>query len=271
VSLLTRLARRRPEPPALDGTPRWFRPLAALLVVSLAYPVVAFFARAGSLSPAAFTDPAVRRAAGYSLLTAPVATLLATLVGVPLAYVLARGTFRGKALVEAVVALPLVVPPVVGGVMLLTGLGRGSAVGAAAAAVGLSLTDSVLGIVAAQTFVAAPFLVITARAGFANVDPALEEASRTLGRSRTATLRRVTLPLAKGHVLAGVALTFARAVGEFGATMMTAYTPHTMPTRIWVVFLSRGVEATLPYVVVLLLVGAAAVVAVQASGRGIWQ
>jgi molybdate/tungstate transport system permease protein len=256
---------------SLGETPRVFLLLAVVFVVSLSYPLVAFLTRAGGLSPGAFTDPTVVSAAQYSLATAPVATLLATAFGVPLAYVLARASFPGKLAVEALVALPLVVPPVVAGVMLLTGVGHGSVVGALASAVGIPLTDSYLGIVLAQTFVAGPFLVVTARAGFAGVDERLEEASRTLGRGRWGTFRRVTFPLARGHVLAGVVLTFARAVGEFGATMLTAYTPHTLPTQIWVAFLSRGVAATVPLVVLLLVIGGSVVVAVQASGRGLWQ
>jgi molybdate/tungstate transport system permease protein len=256
---------------ALKETPRPFLFLAVAFVASLSYPVVAFLTRASGLSAGAFADPALVSAARYSLATAPAATLLATVFGVPLAYVLARASFPGKLAVEALVALPLVVPPVVAGVMLLTGVGHGSAVGALASAVGIPLTDSYLGIVLAQTFVAGPFLIVTARAGFAGVDEKLEEASRTLGRGRWGTFRSVTLPLARGHVLAGVVLTFARAVGEFGATMLTAYTPHTLPTRIWVVFLSRGVEATVPLVVLLLVIGGSVVIAVQASGRGLWQ
>lgn len=255
----------------LGETPRSFLLLAVLAVVSLSYPLLAFLLRAGGVSAGAFTDPALVSAARYSLATAPVATLLATVVGVPLAYVLARASFPGKLAIEALVALPLVVPPVVAGVMLLTGVGHGSTVGTLAGAVGLRLTDSYLGIVLAQAFVAGPFLVVVARAGFAGVDVRLEEASRTLGRGRWGTFRRVTFPLARGHVLAGVALTFARAVGEFGATMLTAYTPHTLPTQIWVAFLSRGVAATVPLVVVLLAIGGAVVVAVQATGRGLWQ
>jgi molybdate/tungstate transport system permease protein len=256
---------------SLGETPRPFLLLAVLAVASLSYPLAAFLTRAGGLSPGAFTDPALVSAARYSLATAPVATLLATVVGVPLAYVLARASFPGKLAVEALVALPLVVPPVVAGVMLLTGVGHGTTVGTLASAVGLRLTDSYLGIVLAQAFVAGPFLVVVARAGFAGVDVKLEEASRTLGRGRWGTFRRVTFPLARGHVLAGVVLTFARAVGEFGATMLTAYTPHTLPTQIWVAFLSRGVAATVPLVVVLLVIGGCVVVAVQASGRGLWQ
>nr|WP_264475098.1 ABC transporter permease [Salinirubrum litoreum] len=255
----------------LGETPRPFLLLAVVFVVSLSYPLVAFLGRAGGLSAEAFTDPALVSAAQYSLATAPAATLLATAFGVPLAYVLARASFPGKLAVEALVALPLVVPPVVAGVMLLTGVGHGSVVGSLASAVGLPLTDSYLGIVLAQTFVAGPFLVVTARAGFAGVDERLEEASRTLGRGRWGTFRRVSLPLARGHVLAGIVLTFARAVGEFGATMLTAYTPHTLPTQIWVAFLSRGVTATVPLVVLLLVIGGSVVVAVQASGRGLWQ
>jgi len=126
--------------------------------------------RIGSRRRDPLSQTASRTAVRNSLLTAPVATAIATVLGVPLAYVLARETFPGKRLIEALVVLPLVVPPVVGGAMLLSVVGRFTPIGAAATRVGVPLTDSLLGVVLAQTFVAAPFVVITARAGFGAVD-----------------------------------------------------------------------------------------------------
>jgi molybdate/tungstate transport system permease protein len=229
--------------------------LGGVVLVYLAVPFVTFFSRAGPgelLS--GLTTPGARTAVRNSLLTAPVSTAVATLFGVPLAYVLARGSFTGKRLVEALVVLPLVVPPLVGGTMLLTAFGRFTPVGAAAESVGLSLTDSLVGVVLAQTFVAAPFVIITARAGFAAVDEQLEQTSRSLGHGPLATFWHVSLPLARRAILAGVVLTFARAIGEFGATMMVAYNPRTVPTRIWVEFIGGGIDAVLPLALVLLAV-----------------
>lgn len=243
--------------------------LGAVLLVYLVVPFASFFTWIDGVSTAAFTEQGVLQAIKYSLLTAPVSTAVATVFGVPLAYVLARSNFPGKPLVDAVVVLPLVMPPVVGGVMLLTTFGQFTPLGAAAAAMGISLTDSYLGIVLAQTFVASPFIVITARSGFASIDREIEQAARSLGKGPLETFRLVSLPLARGSILAGIVLTFARAMGEFGATMMTAYHPNTMPTQIWVTFVSRGVSETAPLVIILLAVGFAVVVGLQYVGKRI--
>ncbi len=254
----------------LDGEYTLFGLLGAILVVYLLYPFVTFFAGASEsgLSAAAFTRSELLSAARYSLTTAPISTAIAAVLGVPLAYVLSRAEFRGKLLVDSLVILPLVLPPVVGGVMLLTGFGHFTPFGQAANTLGLSLTDSYIGIILAQTFVASPFVVITSRAGFDAVEE-YERASRSLGKGPIGTFRHVSLPLASGHILAGVALTFARSIGEFGATMMTAYNPHTMPTQIWVTFISKGVYATLPIVAVLVTLGLAVVIGIRYFGTHI--
>ncbi len=246
-----------------------FALLGAVLLGYLVFPFVSFFTWTEGISTGAFTDPAVLSSVQYSLFTAPVSTAIATVFGVPLAYVLARSTFPGKVLVDALVVLPLVMPPVVGGVMLLTGFGRFTPLGAAAAAMGVPLTDSYLGIVLAQTFVASPFVIITARSGFAAIDREIEQAARSLGKGPIETFRLVSLPLARGSILAGIVLTFARAMGEFGATMMTAYHPNTMPTQIWVTFVSHGVSATAPLVIILLTLGFLVVFALQMAGKRI--
>jgi molybdate/tungstate transport system permease protein len=242
--------------------------LGALLLLYFVVPFVAFLSRTGTANVlATLSAPGARTAVWNSLLTAPVATAVATLFGVPLAYVLARTSVRGKRLVEGVVVLPLVVPPVVGGAMLLTAVGRFTPVGRAAATVGIPLTDSLLGVVLAQTFVAAPFVVLTARAGFSGVDERLEQASRSLGYGPLATFWNVSLPLAGNAILAGVVLTFARAIGEFGATMMVAYNPRTIPTRIWVDFIVAGIDAVVPLALALLAITVAVVTVVQRVGR----
>ncbi|AKH96778.1 ABC transporter permease [Halanaeroarchaeum sulfurireducens] len=246
-----------------------FALLGAVLLAYLLYPFVSFFTWTDGLELAAFTDPNVLSAVKYSVLTAPVSTLVATVFGVPLAYVLARTSFPGKLLVDALIVLPLVMPPVVGGVMLLSGFGQLSPLGGLADALGIGLTDSYLGIVLAQTFVASPFVIITSRSGFEGIDSEIEQAARSLGKGPIETFRRVSLPLARGSILAGVVLTFARAMGEFGATMMTAYHPHTMPTQIWVTFVSHGVGATAPLVIILLGIGGTVVLALQFVGQRI--
>jgi len=254
-------SRRRPElivPVLLGG----------LLVVYVLVPFVVFLSRTGTAGVVAgLSEPGAQTAILNSLLTAPVSTAVATVSGVPLAYVLARRSFPGKRVVESLVVLPLVLPPVVGGAMLLTAVGRFTPIGGAAAAVGIPLTDSLLGVVLAQTFVAAPFVVVTARAGFGAIDERLERASRSLGYGPLATVRNVSLPLARGSILAGVVLTFARAIGEFGATMMVAYNPRTMPTRIWVDFITGGIDEIVPVAVALLVIAVLVLTAVQRVGH----
>ena len=238
-----------------------FGGLGAVLFGYVVYPFVAFFA--GTRGPGLDAGTGFREAVVNSLVTAPVATAVATVFGVPLAYFLARAEFRGKGLVEALVVLPLVLPPVVGGAMLLMGFGRFTTVGSIAAAAGVPLTDSLVGVVLAQTFVASPFVVVTSRAGFASVNEELEHASRTMGHGPVATFWNVSLPSARTAVAAGVVLTFARAVGEFGATMMVAYNPRTMPTLIWVDFIARGVDGVVAPALVLIGVSVTVIVAVQ--------
>lgn len=238
------------------------------LLAYIVYPFASFFAstRRSGVSDG-LRSPEVHEALGNSLVTAPVATAVATVFGVPLAYFLARAEFRGKGVVDALVVLPLVLPPVVGGAMLLTGFGRFTAVGALADAVGIPLTDSLLGVVLAQTFVASPFVVVTSRAGFSAVDESLEQASRTMGHGPVATFWNVSLPSARTAVAAGVVLTFARAVGEFGATMMVAYNPRTMPTLIWVDFIAGGIDGVVAPSLVLIVISMGVITAVQMLDR----
>ena len=251
-------------------TPELFVPavLGSLILVYFALPFVAFLSRTGFSNVVdGLSTPAAQTAIRNSLLTAPVSTAIATVLGVPLAYVLARASFPGKRLVEALVILPLIVPPVVGGAMIIAAVGRFTPIGAAAAAAGVPLTDSLVGVVLAQTFVAAPFVIITARAGFGAVDERLEQASRSLGHGPLWTFWNVSLPLARGAIVAGIVLTFARAIGEFGATMMVAYNPRTMPTRIWVDFIAGGIDAIVPLALALLAITLVVLAAIQRFGR----
>jgi molybdate/tungstate transport system permease protein len=235
-------------------------PMASLL---LSVPPRVLLARMG--------DPTVVNAATTSVASASVTTVLSTLFGLPLAYWLARTDSAARSAVLAVVVLPLVLPPTVGGVVLLTVVGANTPVGSAAAAAGVPLTRSLAGVVLAQTFVASPFVVVTANAAFAAVDPTLEHASRSLGKGRWTTARRVTLPLAAPGILAGVTLTFARAMGEFGATMMLAYYPRTMPVQIWVSFVSLGLDHAYPVAILLVAIAAVALGVLNTVARNPWE
>ncbi len=213
------------------------------------------------------STPDVVSAVRTSVFGALASTALATFFGVPLAYWLARAEGPLTTVVTALVVLPLVLPPIVSGMVLLTIVGPNTLVGDLAAAAGLPLTRSLVGVVLAQTFVASPFVVITGRAAIEGVDEGLEHASRSLGKGRLATFRRVTFPLAWPGILAGVTLTFSRALGEFGATVMLAYYPRTMPVEIWVSFTTLGLDAAFPIAVILVCVAVATIVVLNALGR----
>lgn len=169
------------------------------------------------------TSEIVVEALRLSLVTSVLATAVATLVGVPLALVLARVEFRAKAVVRGLVLLPLVLPPVVGGAALLFALGRRGVIGEPLeAATGLVLPFTLAGAVVAATFVSLPFVVITTEAALRTLDGRHEAAAASLGARPAHALRRVVLPMIGPSLLAGVALTWARAFGEFGATITFA-------------------------------------------------
>lgn len=199
-------------------------PLAAFAVVIVLLPLVALLQRApwsdlGDI----LGRPVVRDALRLSLITATVAMLLSLLLGVPLAWVLARVRFPGRGLLRALVLLPMVLPPVVGGAALLFAFGRRGLLGAPIYdATGFLLPFSTWGVIAANTFVAMPFLVITVEAGLRSADRRHEDAAATLGAGRWLVLRRITLPSIAPSIVAGAALAWARALGEFGATVTFA-------------------------------------------------
>jgi molybdate/tungstate transport system permease protein len=197
----------------------------------------------------------VQRALWTSLATASASTALVALWGIPLAYALARLEFEGKGIVESAIELPILVPQPVVGIALVAILGPGSPLGQwLAAATGLRLSGTLAGIVAAQIFVAAPFLVKAAVTAFEAVPRDLEAASRTLGATPLATFARVTLPLAARGVAVGLALAWARAVSEFGAIVLFASTPLTAPVLVHEEFLRAGVTDSRPIAAVILLV-----------------
>lgn len=189
--------------------------------------------------PELLAGDVVTDALRLSLVTSLAATLIAVVVGVPLAWLMARVEFRGRSVVRGLVTLPLVLPPVVGGAALLFALGRRGLVGGPLnQATGLLLPFSTWGVVVANTFVAMPFLVITVEGALRNLDQRFEGAASTLGASRWSVLRRVTLPMIGPSLIAGMVLTWARAFGEFGATITFAGNlqgrTQTMPLAVFV-------------------------------------
>ncbi len=205
--------------PRQDGLPRLLVLVAAAGVAFFALPLVGLLARAPwGETVARLTSPAALQALRLSLVVTAGAVGLSWLVGLPVAWLLARGRFRGRTLVRAVVLLPVVLPPVVGGVALLAAYGRRGLLGG----LGLALPFTTLGAVVAATFVAAPFLILTVEAGLAGLDRRLEDAAASLGAGRWLTWRAVILPALRPALVAGTALAAARALGEFGATITFA-------------------------------------------------
>ena len=197
--------------------------LAAVAVAFVVLPVVGLAVRAPwAEAGRRLSSPESLEAIGLSLAVATAATSVALLLGVPLAVVLARMSFPGRGVLRGAVVLPVVLPPVVAGVGLLTALGRRGLLGPALEAAGVTLPFSTAGAVVAAAFVAMPFLVLALEAGLRQVDERLESAAASMGASGWFVLRRVTLPLVAPQLAAGLVLTWARALGEFGATLMFA-------------------------------------------------
>ena len=248
-------------------------PLAVAALAFLLLPLVALVQRApwrgmGDL----VREPVVTDALRLSLTSATAATVLCLLVGVPLAWVLARVPFPGRAAARALVLLPMVLPPVVGGAALLFAFGRRGLVGEPLHdATGLLLPYSWWGVVAANAFVAMPFLVITVEAGLRATDARYEEAAATLGASRWTVLRRVALPNAAPAIVAGAALCWARALGEFGATVTFAGNlqgrTQTMPLAVFLA-LESDREAAIALSLVLIAVSLAVLVPLRDRWTG---
>ncbi len=266
-----RSARRRREPVRGTGLPPVLIAPAVLGLAFLLFPLGALLVRAPwSTLPAQLAGPEVGQALRLSLVCASLATVLCMVLGVPLAWLLARATFPGRRILRALVTVPLVLPPVVGGVSLLLLLGRRGLLGQHLDTwFGISLPFTTAAVVLAEAFVALPFLVIAVEGALRGADRRYEDAAATLGASRMLIFRRVTLPMIAPGVTAGAVLCFARALGEFGATITFAGSfpgvTRTMPIAVYLA-LETDPEAAIVLSLVLLAVS----VLVLAGLRGRW-
>jgi molybdate transport system permease protein len=243
---------------------------ASIAALFLLLPLVGLLIRTpwsalGSL----ITERSVRQALLLSLRTATEATVLSLVFGIPLAWLLARTRFPGRSLLRALVTLPLVLPPVVGGVALLLALGRRGVVGERLSDwFGFTLPFTTTGVVVAQTFVAMPFLVVSVEGALNSADRRYEDAAATLGADPWTTFRRVTVPLVAPAVAAGAALCWARALGEFGATITFAGnfpgSTQTMPLAVYLA-LESDPDAAIALSLVLLAVCVAVLVTLRTS------
>jgi len=267
----------RPDPVTPSRRPRRRRVPVALLVPAglglafLVLPLAGLLIRAPwATLPQRLTEPGVLTALRLSLQTATLATLLCLALGVPLAWLLARVEFPGRRFVRALVTVPLVLPPVVGGIALLLVFGRKGILGAwLDATFGVTLPFTTTGVVIAEAFVAMPFLIIAVEGALRGADTRYEEAAATLGARRWTTFTHVTLPLIAPGVAAGAVLCWARALGEFGATITFAGNfpgrTQTMPLAVYL-----ALETDLDAAIVLSLILLTVSVTILAALRDKW-
>lgn len=254
---------RRDLPLALAGLP---------LLLFLLVPLVALALR---IAPADLLTSVMSRevaqAIQLSMVTTLVALMVTLLAGTPLAFFLARRSFPGRAVLETLLDLPLVLPPAVAGIALLVTFGRRGLLGASLDAAGIDIAFTQIAVVMAQVFVAAPFYVRSARAAFGAVDRELEQAAAIDGAGPLAVFRHVTLPLTASALFGGAVMTWARALGEFGATILFAGNfpgrTQTMPLAIYLGFEQGDLSAALALAIVLLAVSFAVLLVVRGALR----
>ena len=268
--------------PALGGWPargsrragRASLAVAWILGLVLALPVVVLVGRAiaGGSFAAMLGSAAVVDALVLSLATTACSLAVTIAIGMPLAFVLARRRFRGSALLETVVDLPIVLPPAVAGLALLLVLGRRGLLGAPLDLLGLSIPFTTLAVVIAQVFVASPFFIRSARAGLAAVDRDVEDAARVDGATEADIIRWISIPLAAPALAAGLVMAWARALGEFGATIMFAGNvegrTQTLPLLVYGEFQGGDLDASIAAAAVLVLAAAGVLLAVRALHWG---
>ena len=252
------------------GAP-WFLVVpGALALTFLVLPLIALITQAPwSAFPSIFTSAAAVDALRVSLVTSVCATVLSALLGIPLAWLLARDVLPGTALLRALVIVPLLLPPVVCGVALLTALGRRGLVGAYLyQGPGVQIPFTTLAVVLAEAFVAMPFLIITMEGGFRLLHRRFEDAAATLGATSWTTFRRVTLPMVAPSAIAGIVLCWGRALGEFGATITFAGNfPGVTQTMPLAVYTAMERDRSVAVALSILLLGVSVTVLVALRGR----
>lgn len=235
-----------------------FALLASLFVASIIIPLAVMSIEALSAPDqlhATVADASVRNAIILSFEAGAITAALSAILGIPLAWLLSRGRFPGRSLIQTIVDLPITIPHVVAGIAILFVYGRRGLLGEPLhQAFGLSFWGALPGIVVAMLFVSAPYTVSAARIAFDGVDARLERVSRSLGVGPWETLWRVVLPLCWRGLLSAVTLSYARAISEFGAVVLVAYYPMTSPVKIYNLFLSFGLPSAIAMSFVVLVV-----------------
>jgi molybdate transport system permease protein len=241
--------------------------IPALLILGLPVLVLVLRGFASGTVLQALSSPAVVDALWLSAITTAITVVLVLIFGLPLALALARGRMPGRTLVEAIVDLPIVLPPSVAGLALLLVFGRRGVFGDGLAALGLTLPFTTAAVVLAQVFVAAPYFIRSARTGIAAVERELEDAARVDGATERSVFRWVTMPLAAPALAAGLIMCWARALGEFGATIMFAGSfagrTQTLPLLVYGDFQSSDLDSAIAAAVVLVIAAVVALVTVR--------
>lgn len=258
--------RRAGEPWQFQAVPQWVYLLAAVGALFILLPLVGMVAQVdwAQFIPLISSESSVA-ALGLSLKTAAASTVLCIIFGVPLALVLARARFRGQGVLRALILLPLVVPPVVGGLALLFTFGRVGLIGQTLSTFGIDIAFSTTAVVMAQAFVALPFLVLSLEGSLRTAGQKYEAVAATLGARPSTVLRRITLPLVLPGLVSGAVLAFARSLGEFGATLTFAGSlqgvTRTLPLEI---YLQRETDPDAAVALSFLLIAVALIVVILA-------
>jgi molybdate/tungstate transport system permease protein len=234
--------------------------LSGITLVYIVFPlttILTFLEPANLLE--SLTRPQIWDAFILSLITATISTSLLCLFGIPLAYFLARySDFRGKFILRVIVIIPLVLPPLASGALLLGMFSPTSFLIQALPEIGF--TQSMLGIIIAQTYVASPFIILASQAAFESVDKSYENVARVLGKNNFQIFFKVSLPLAKIGILVGVIMSWVRAVGELGATMMMTYNPHTISIQIFEDNAIGGLSQAVPSIILVIILSVLVIV-----------
>ncbi len=225
--------------------------LLALLILYIVYPLIGLIFISGSINLAEeLTRPEIINAFLLSITTATVSTLILSIFGIPLAYAIARYQFKFKLLLRLVVIIPLVLPPLASGAILLNAFGPYSLIGQA---IPIDFTQSVVGIILSQLYVASPFIILPAQAAFEAVPSKYETAARVLGKKKSEVFFMISIPLARTGILVGILMAWIRSVGELGATMMMSYNPHTISIQIFEDNAIGGLKNTVPGIIWLII------------------
>ena len=229
--------------------------MGSFLIIYIVWPLAGLFFRADwGLVLSSYKDSEIVGALWRSVWTASAATGIIALFGTPLAYFLARRNFRGKAFLEAIIDVPIMIPHTVAGIAVLMAFSPKTALGSSLIKIGLSPVNSHFGIILACMFVSIPFYVDAARDAFYGVSPRTEKAARTLGASFSQVFFRISLPLARKGIISGLIMSWARGVSEFGAVVIMAYHPMVAPTLIYDRFATFGLKYSTPVAVQLIIV-----------------